>query len=58
MEDLSPWSMDCLINLWVDMSTPDFDVLPATQEYGNKRLQIGYLIQEKLVFVTKTQWLF
>ena len=48
MEDFKSWSLDRLVDLWVDMTTPDFDILPVTAEYGNKKLQIEYIIMEKI----------
>ena len=47
MEDFKSWSLDRLFDLWVDMATPDFDILAVTAEYGNKKLQIEYIIMEK-----------
>ena len=47
MEDFKSWSLDRLFDLWVDMATPDFDILAVTTEYGNKKLQIEYIIMEK-----------
>ena len=48
MEDFKSWSLDCLIDLWVDMTTPDFDILKVTDKYHNKKLQIAYIISEKI----------
>ena len=48
MEDFKSWSLDRLIDLWVDMATPDFDILPVTDMYHERKLAIIYIISEKL----------
>ena len=48
MEDFKSWPVDRLINLWVDMSTPNFDILLVSSKYGNRKLAIQYLIREKM----------
>ena len=43
MEDFKSWSLDRLIDLWVDMTNPDFDILPGTTEYGNNNYKLNIL---------------
>ena len=48
MEDFKSWSLDRLIDLWVDMATSDFDILPVTDMYHERKLGIIYIISEKI----------
>ena len=48
MEDFKSWSLDRLIDLWVDMATPDFGNLPVTDMYPERKLGIVYIISEKI----------
>ena len=37
-----------LIDLWVDLSTPDFDILCVSDSCQEKKLFISYLISDKI----------
>ena len=48
MEDFKSWKLNELIDLWVDMASPDTDILPVSDKYHKKKIQISYLIMEKI----------
>ena len=40
MEDFKSWQLDQLIDLWVDMATPDFNILPVSDAYHEKNYKL------------------
>ena len=48
MEDFNKLPLCDLINVWCDLATPDFDLFLPSDNYCQKKMDIEYIIQERI----------
>ena len=55
MEDFKSMLLEELINLWLDLATPDFDLLKPSDQYYQKKLDLEHLIGNHISVGMSTQ---
>ena len=60
MEDFKSMPLGELINLWLDLATPDFDLLNPSDQYyqQKKKIDLEYLISNRIGFCVKDTMIF
>ena len=58
MEDFKSMLLEELINLWLDLAMPDFDLLKPSDQYYQKKLDLEYLIGNRIGLCVKDTMIF
>ena len=58
MEDFKSMPLGELINLWLDLATPHLDLLKPSDQYYQKKLDLEYLISNRIGLCVKDTMIF